>query len=197
VSLTPKRRPFEPNLQNPLTATTADVSETTDYIFPKLFSSTETCNSRFAVTAQNHIRTKVEQIKNKEGKKERKKKKRNVKVKLSLVHGVKAYRGSRGIAPFIPNIRNRRSCPAPLPGRLTPLPIEQDAGRAPELVWTVSKNLLPIPELKPRTVESLYRLPAIPALNTAYPQVKSFPRPRHECTYRQWRYISNNSLPQQ
>ena len=76
VSLTPKRRPFEPNLQNPLTATTADVSETTDYIFPKLFSSTETCNSRFAVTAQNHIRTKVEQIKNKEGKKERKKKKK-------------------------------------------------------------------------------------------------------------------------
>jgi len=69
VSMTPKRRPFEPNLQNPLTATTADVSETTDYIFPNPFSSTEICNSRFAVTAQNHIRTKVEQIKNKEIKK--------------------------------------------------------------------------------------------------------------------------------
>jgi hypothetical protein len=72
VSLTPKRRPFKPNLQNPLTVTSADVSETTDYIFPKPFSSTETCNSCFAVTAQSHNRTKVEQIKKKgvDGKRE-------------------------------------------------------------------------------------------------------------------------------
>jgi hypothetical protein len=67
--------------------------------FPKPFSSTGTCNSRFAVTAQNHTRTNVEQIRKKERKKERERErerereKENVKVKLSLVHGVKAYRG--------------------------------------------------------------------------------------------------------
>jgi hypothetical protein len=70
VSPTPKRRPFEPSLQNPLTATSADVSETTDYIFPKPFASMETCNSHFAFTAQSHIRTEVEQIKKKTKKSE-------------------------------------------------------------------------------------------------------------------------------
>lgn len=117
MSLTPQRRPFEPNLQNPLTAKSADVSETTDYILPKPCSSTETCKSRFAVTAHGHVRKKVEQIK------------KNTYVKLkSLVHAVKAYRGSKVIAPFIPNIRTRWSCQLHSPAVLRHYPLNRMQG---------------------------------------------------------------------
>jgi hypothetical protein len=113
VSLTPKRRPFEQHLQNSLTATNADVSDSTEYIFSKPFSSTETCNSSFAVTTLNHIRMKGEKIKKKhEG-------------KFVSVHAVMAYGGNRDIAPFILNIRIRWSYQLHSPAVLRRYPLNR------------------------------------------------------------------------
>lgn len=119
VPLTQKRRPFKPHLQNPLTATSANVSDTTEYSFPISLSSTDACNSRFVVTALNHIRTKVEQIKKKWRKRE---------GEVVSVHSMKTYRGSTVIAPFIPNIHTRRSCQLHCPAVLSRYPLNRRLG---------------------------------------------------------------------
>jgi hypothetical protein len=59
---------------------------------------------------------------------------------------VKAYRGSGGAAPFILNLRTRLRLVVyftPLPFKTRegpPLPVEEQAGWAPEPVWTIWKR---------------------------------------------------------
>jgi hypothetical protein len=85
------------------------------------------------------------------------------------VNAMKAYRWHRGIIPLIPNLGTKTEvssqlhAPATLPRERTQVPIEQEAGWAPESLWTVvKKNLLPPLRFKPGTVQhvakSLYRL---------------------------------------
>jgi hypothetical protein len=70
-------------------------------------------------------------------------------------------RGERGIAPLIHNLGTRRGSvvyftPRPLfSWERTPIPTEQDAGWAPEPVWSFGRteNLLPLPGFRPRTVQ--------------------------------------------
>ena len=61
--------------------------------------------------------------------------------KVFLGYAVKAYRGSKGIAPPILNLGTKRKrvtnfTPPPAPGARTAVPVEKGAGWTPETVWT-------------------------------------------------------------
>ena len=67
---------------------------------------------------------------------------------LRLCTGHTAHRGSRGIAPpFL--MRGQRHAPAALYPWEDPVPIVQEAGWAPVLVWTCAENLAPHQDLIP------------------------------------------------
>ena len=99
--------------------------------------------------------------------------KQKVKVKVTLVQalrlctGCTAHRGSRGVALPFHDHGTRRGrgvsvTPRPqfTPGK-DPVPIVQEAGRAPGLVWTGVENLAPTGILSPdcpACSQSLYRL---------------------------------------
>jgi hypothetical protein len=89
-------------------------------------------------------------------------------VKKGKVHpctGRTAHRGSRGLAlPFIDHGTRRGAGSASRPGRplprKDPVPVVQEAGWAPGLVWTGAENLVPtrIRSLdRPARSQSLYR----------------------------------------
>jgi hypothetical protein len=88
-----------------------------------------------------------------------------VKVKCTIVQALRlctgrtAHRGSRGMAlPFLDHGTQRgwgvSVTPQPLftPGK-DPVPIVQEAGWAPGLVWTGAENLTPPPRFDPWTVQ--------------------------------------------
>jgi hypothetical protein len=71
----------------------------------------------------------------------------NVKGKAVPVHAVKAYRGTRGIAPLILNLGTRwrwvvNFTPRPLyPRKINPVRTEEEAGLAPEPAYTVVDSI--------------------------------------------------------
>jgi hypothetical protein len=76
--------------------------------------------------------------------------------KVIPLHTMRAYRGRRGIS--LPILDGRRCVvklhkSAALPMERTLVPMEQEAGWSPELVWAILENRKPLPGFKPQTIQ--------------------------------------------
>jgi len=94
---------------------------------------------------------------------------KKIKVKCTLAEALRlcigrtAHRWSRGIVLLFLDHGTRRGCgvsvthrPLLTPGK-DPVPIVQEVGWAPGLVWTDAENLVPLPGFDPRTVQPVAR----------------------------------------